>query len=262
MAGWLIRSGIPTVALLAAVALSGCTSAADGTITPTSSTSPEATPARTPSASPTPTPLPPRQIGFTCTYEKPGANSWEPATYETRSFSSAQEVWAVGTPAAWCEMKVVMSGPIATIEIEAAKVANLSTIDNLRILWEMCASLDHLYATNGALNPAQQAEANAVLMLCPDHPGAAIMANGSPEQNERIAGVRFGAGVREVGTQIQSGTYRASGQIENCYWERLDASGGTIDNHFVIAATQVEVTVEATDFALNTQNCGEFVKVG
>lgn len=197
-----------------------------------------------------------------CTYEKPKVNPWDPASYEKRSFNSPHEVWAVGVPAEWCEMKVVRPGPMSTIEVQAATVANLSSVDKLYILWEMCASLDHLYATNGALNDAQQAEANGVLMLCPDHPGAAIMANGSVEQNERNAGLRFGSGVREVGTVIQPGTYRATGPIENCYWARLDATGSTIDNEFIPSATQVEITVESGDFSLHTEGCGEFVKVG
>jgi len=177
-------------------------------------------------------------------------------------FDNYQAVWAHGTIPEWCDMRIVRAGPIATIETEAAAVANLSTLDNLKILWEMCAELDNFYATNGALNEGQQAEANGVLMLCPDHPGAAMLANGSPEQAERDAGVRFGAGVREVGIQVQPGMWRASGTISNCYWERLDSAGEIIDNNFVMAATQVEVWIDPSDFSFHSTSCGEWVKVG
>lgn len=241
--------------------LAACVPATEEANDPTSESAP-VEPTRTPTKAPTTTPVAPRTIGFTCTYEAPREHDWDAPAYEDRYFGSMQEVWAAGEPAEWCEMKVATSGPISTTEIEATKVAGYDSVDDVRILWEICASLDDLYMTNGALNEAQQAEANGALMLCPDHPGAQIMANGSREQNEREAGVRFGDGVREVGKAIQPGVYRAAGDIKNCYWERLDSSGGTIDNEFILAATQVEVTVDGSDFSLHTRGCGEFVKVG
>lgn len=251
-----------TLLVVAAIGLTGCASSTPtaATESPTATAKPSPTKSPTPSASPTPKPVKVRQIGFTCTF-KVQANTWDTPSYKKSDFDSPQEVWASPTLPEWCEMRYVTTGAIATIEKEAAKAANLE-LNQLDILWEMCADLDHLYATNGTLNAAQQAEANGVLMLCPDHPGAAIMANGSIEQQERNAGLRFGAGVREVNSQVQPGLYRATGEIENCYWERMDSAGRTIDNNFILAATQVEVTIEPTDFSFNSSSCGEWVKVG
>jgi len=129
-------------------------------------------------------------------------------------------------------------------------------------LWGICAQNASFYQTNGPINENQRIEAAGALMLCPDHPSAATMANGSVEQQERTNGTRFGSGVFEVNSRIQPGTYRAAGAIQNCYWERLDSAGEIIDNNFVSAATQVEITIQASDFSVHFDGCGEFVKVG
>ena len=51
-----------------------------------------------------------------------------------------------------------------------------------------------------------------------------------------------------MGVTIQPGKYQTTGPVQNCYWERLDAAGQIIDNHFVSTATQVQVAVAPTDF--------------
>ncbi|MGP6172052.1 hypothetical protein ACTU6V_12700 [Microbacterium sp. A204] len=178
-------------------------------------------------------------------------------------FNSVQEVWAQSPAPTTCNTTIVENGPYSTTEYAAVAAAYTDDpISSADILWSVCADVDGPYQTNGPLNDVQRAEIAGALMLCPDHPSAAIMANGSAEQQERAAGVRFGDGVREIGAQIQPGTYRASGDIKNCYWARLDAAGGTIENNFVPSATQVEVTVEPSDFSFHVEGCGEFVKIG
>lgn len=107
---------------------------------------------------------------------------------------------------------------------------------------------------------------DAMLTLCPGFPAVAALtaASGAAQQiaNERAAGTRFAGGVHQVGTGVQPGTYQSTGPVENCYWERLDAAGGIIDNNFISAANQVQITVEASDFSLHVDGCGEFTKIG
>jgi len=51
-------------------------------------------------------------------------------------------------------------------------------------LWDLCSGVDGHYQVTGPINKAQFKEANAALILCPDHPSAASTVNGSPEQKK------------------------------------------------------------------------------
>lgn len=67
-----------------------------------------------------------------------------------------------------------------------------------------------------------------------------------------------------VGTgtgQVPPGTYVAT-DVEGCYWERLDAAGNIIDNNFINAAPRAEFTVRASDYALNINGCGGWMRAG
>lgn len=60
-----------------------------------------------------------------------------------------------------------------------------------------------------------------------------------------------------VGEDIQPGTYQTLSDVEDCYWETLDAAGELNDNNFVNAAPQVQMTVRSSDFAVNVESeCG------
>lgn len=58
-----------------------------------------------------------------------------------------------------------------------------------------------------------------------------------------------------VGTDIEPGTYKSSGQ-DGCYWERMgDFSGNSIlDNDN--ASGQAVVTINATDKGFESSRCG------
>lgn len=71
----------------------------------------------------------------------------------------------------------------------------------------------------------------------------------------------MGGGDRTVGTgedEARPGTW-VTYQVEGCYWERLDSRGEIIDNNFVNAAPQVQVTIRAGDFAFNSDGCGRWM---
>lgn len=252
-----------TIGLVAMLLLSACAPAqpsADLTPSPTSSTKPVSTP--TPSATPKPPTL--KTVTFVCRWEEPSSTIGERPDLKNATYTDVHDAWARGIAFSGCDATLSSSGVYSTDEIAAVAVAypEEPLTEKVSTLWRLCAETAGFYQTNGPISQNQSIEAAGALMLCPDHPSAAIMANGSQEQQERNSGLRFGSGVFEVGSRIQPGTYRAAGDIQNCYWERLDSAGEIIDNNFVTAVTQVEVTVQASDFSVHFTGCGEFVKVG
>ncbi|WP_311245419.1 MULTISPECIES: hypothetical protein [unclassified Microbacterium] len=257
------------VVLVLTLTLTGCAgpdTAAEATPTPSESNSSRSTATPRPSATPTATPKPPtlKTVTIECRWQEPSSTIGEPAEYKMATYTDVHDAWARGIAFSGCDAAMSSSGVYSTDEIAAVTVAypEEPLPEKVKTLWGICAETSNFYQTNGPINQNQSIEAAGALMLCPDHPSAAIMANGSQEQQERNNGLRFGSGVFEVNTKIQPGTYRASGDIQNCYWERLDSAGEIIANNFVSAATQVEVTVQASDFSVHFTGCGEFVKVG
>ena len=67
----------------------------------------------------------------------------------------------------------------------------------------------------------------------------------------------FGDGTFIVGKDVQPGTYQASGTGNDCYWARLDKTGGIIDNDFGTVAT-----IQDGDFTFKSNRCGSWTKVG
>jgi hypothetical protein len=71
----------------------------------------------------------------------------------------------------------------------------------------------------------------------------------------------YGSGTYTVGVDIEPGRYRAT-DVDGCYWETLDEAGEINDNNFVTAAPQVLMDVRSSDYAVNFEDCGLWVKVG
>lgn len=254
-------SSVVIIGAIMALFISGC-----ATTDPTASTpSPQSTVA-SPSSTSSPTPTQPmlKTVTFECRWQEPSTQIGQPGEYKSATYTDVHDAWSAGVAFSGCDAKLSSVGVYSTDELAAVAVAypDEPLPEKVKYLWGSCAETANFYQTNGPINDKQRIEAAGSLMLCPDHPSATVMANGSQEQQERNSGLRFGAGVFEVGSRIQPGTYRATGTIENCYWERLDSTGEIIDNNFVSAATQVEVTVQASDFSVHFTGCGEFVKVG
>ncbi|MCZ0983833.1 hypothetical protein O1L60_44530 [Streptomyces diastatochromogenes] len=71
----------------------------------------------------------------------------------------------------------------------------------------------------------------------------------------------FTDGTYEVGAgtgKIPAGTYRTTGALRDCYWERTSRSGEPLDNHFATSAQSVTVTVRAGDGQFTTRSCGSW----
>lgn len=71
----------------------------------------------------------------------------------------------------------------------------------------------------------------------------------------------FNDGIFKVGTDIQPGTYKNEG-TESCYWARLSGFSG--DSTEILSNDnprgQTYVTIEASDAAFESQNCGTWTK--
>jgi hypothetical protein len=60
---------------------------------------------------------------------------------------------------------------------------------------------------------------------------------------------------------IPPGTYRTTGVVEGCYWERTTRGGEIIDNNFATSAQEITVTIRSSDGQFTTENCGVWKKV-
>lgn len=74
----------------------------------------------------------------------------------------------------------------------------------------------------------------------------------------------FFSGTYTVGTgtgQVPPGTYVVL-DVRNCYWERVDRNGRTIENDFVTGAPRVVVVIGRNDAGFTNDRCGHWMRVG
>lgn len=98
--------------------------------------------------------------------------------------------------------------------------------------------------------------------LCPKHASEVAEALGgdvsvrtmSSGTYEIVKGAGLGEGV------APPGTYRTSGDLEGCYWERTTKAGGIVDNQFATAAREIKVTVRAGEL-FTSRKCGTWTLV-
>lgn len=55
---------------------------------------------------------------------------------------------------------------------------------------------------------------------------------------------------------IAPGSYRVSGALEDCYWERTSRSGEILDNAFATSAQDITVTILPSDGQFTARGCG------
>ncbi|GAB3617313.1 hypothetical protein GCM10027416_18700 [Okibacterium endophyticum] len=181
-------------------------------------------------------------------------------------FQSLEEAWRSGAALGSCEA-IKQGSEWTEQQNAAAAIAGYSDMSHLKYLYGICVMPGMGYATNPTIpySESQVQEVNAALLICPTHPAAddvrAILAQVDADAKARADGSRFGEGVYLVGTEIQPGTFAIEGDITDCYWERQDANGNTIDNYFAAAAKRVQVTIAASDYAFSSTGCGTWVKI-
>lgn len=251
------RPLLPAVLLAAAaLALAGCSSTAPPAATSAAPVARQASVSPTPTETPTPMPVPDGAWGVTCT---------DSDTIEDVSFNSYHAAWdaqRAGDKFDECNGVVVESGPESTTVTAALKAAKYDD-DDPSTLFGMCAQLHDSYYTISSYSESQVDELTGMLILCPDHPKAKSIAakfGKSKKIAEELAnGERFYAGTYRVGKQIKAGTYVVKGDLDGCYWERLNKAGDIIDNNFMSGGTRAEVTIAASDYSFVNRECGQWV---
>ena len=63
-----------------------------------------------------------------------------------------------------------------------------------------------------------------------------------------------GSGFYTVGDEIAVGRWRSTGTGDGCYWARLDANQGILDNHF--GSSGGTVTIRSSDYEVEFDDCG------
>lgn len=58
------------------------------------------------------------------------------------------------------------------------------------------------------------------------------------------------------GLPIPPGTYRASGRMEYCCWERTSKGGDIIDNQLATSAQSITVRIASSDGQFTSERCG------
>ncbi|MFF4227990.1 hypothetical protein [Streptomyces sp. NPDC001820] len=238
------------VALLAGLALVGCSSPSSDTAA-ADTESVQETPEETQEPVTPEAPPPAVTVEITCLMEY---------------YSSFEEAWPAKHDV--CEGDAT-DGEMTDVESRAVKAAygKEGYVFGLGVLYGMCAqngpdSFSHL---EKAGSPDGIAEIKGALMLCPDHPKKAqinkAIAGAEKRNGLEAEGKIFGAGVFQVGDEIKAGTYYAT-DVEGCYWERTDANGEPIDNYFTHAAKRVQVTIRSSDYSFNSESCGQWRPVG
>ncbi|MGW9827895.1 hypothetical protein ACUXNS_002928 [Brevibacterium pityocampae] len=190
----------------------------------------------------------------------------------SHSASSIKRAWDLA-PAdrVHCDATFVGFASFTTTETEreAVEVAEYDELDDIRHLYGKCAEA-YLgdYGESHPWSEAQIKEADGALILCPDHPEREEVeeriAKAGEVQKARERGEIFNDGTYRVGDDIPAGTYVTESDtgFENCYWERLDATGEIIDNNFVRNGFRAEVAISASDYSFSTDGCGEWRKQG
>ncbi|MFE4915818.1 hypothetical protein ACFRCX_30400 [Streptomyces sp. NPDC056652] len=98
--------------------------------------------------------------------------------------------------------------------------------------------------------------------LCPDWSKTVTAALGGKASRSYSGGtyvVTADPGTDEEA--IAPGTYRATGDLADCYWERTTKAGGIIDNGFATSAREITVTIRVSDGQFTSRDCGTWKPV-
>lgn len=248
-----MRRGVLLAALAGTLLLAGCS----GSTTPVVATAPTPSTSTTTDAS-TPTvttPPPPAGISYTISCDDGG------------TFNDYHDAWDGHYDFDSCESSG--DGDPSALELKADKAAyGSSKVSDIASLYTLCASSggnQWNYLKHASLD--QVKEIQGMFMLCPKHPErkkiTALMGNAFKDINLEATGRLFYDGTYrvsskvKVGHNIKPGTYVVH-DVEDCYWERTNSHGSTIDNGFVLSAPRVEVTIRSSDYAFTAKGCGSW----
>lgn len=234
---------------------------------PDSSSTPGSDPTPTAASSPT---SPPKITPVVTLADCYNTNYDDLPTFTIRDLRSPgaefEKIWR--KKIADCDTVKRTKGPLEKLEQRGLATSRYKAKD-VTYLYLFCAQNDrHDYFTKKSATPTaeQAAEIKGWLVVCPHHPNAkawkAAMRRGEKQATLENSGRSFSDGTYRVGKEVKPGTYAIKGAIENCYWERQNRSGHTIDNYFTAHARRVEVTIRPGDYAFSTEGCGLWKPAG
>ncbi len=158
--------------------------------------------------------------------------------------------------------------PLTAHEQQAVSTAGYDSPTSIKTLYELCATIDETdvyLQPDYSPSPEQTKEILGMLVLCPAYPLAERLQQAVQRGQSDVAaeanGELFSSGTFRVGEQIKPGTYAIEGDIKDCYWERTDRTGKTIDNNFIAGAKRVQVTIRASDYSFTSERCGTWRRV-
>lgn len=211
--------------------------------------------------------------GVTAVLLLPGAGDGKGASSDDGADARARQAARAAAGAATATVSPptaeTSTTPVLSPEQKALAEIGYTDPDDYGTLSTLCAELaaDDVYLSpDHTLSPDQITEARGMLIVCPQHPLAgelqAAIKRGQQHADLEAKGEIFYAGTFRVGDEVPPGTYAVEGDVENCYWERTNASGEIIDNNFVVGAKRVQVTIASSDYSFHSEGCGEWRKVG
>lgn len=98
-------------------------------------------------------------------------------------------------------------------------------------------------------------------LLCPEW-AKAVKAAFSGTYPVWISDGTFKVTSHRADDAVPPGTYRTTGDLSGCYWERTRANGDIIDNNYATAATRITVTIRSSDDLFTSTDCGTWKPVG
>lgn len=196
------------------------------------------------------TPTPERQVQVNCSS---AGEFLIPLVAGRYDFSQA---WA--DQPVYCDVDVEIT-PATPLETQAARTAGLAVVGSLFAFCAEVDSPDDFVEPDFEMDDTQAATVAGALVLCPDHPQAAVYraaaTRGRADAKLRAQGRLFGDGTYRVGAEVKPGTY-VTRNVDGCYWERQDSRGDTIKNFFTHSAKRVVVTIRGSDYGFLSRGCG------
>lgn len=250
---------------VAVLALAGCSSAS--TVTVTITATPSSTPTVT-SSSPTPNPTSASSTPtVTAVTVDIACYDYDDLPYNTWTLDVAapnfKSVWRGARAAEYCEAERSTDRQWSPLEARVIKATGTS-VDPASV-WAVCSGAPAGYMASDFAAPGFVPEdedlalIRGALVMCPTAPGSKAW-RVALQRGREVAGGTFinGDGNYAVPGEVKPGVYVTTDSVSDCYWERVDDSGGTIDNGFVTGAPRVKVTIESSDAGFNTEGCGSW----
>jgi hypothetical protein len=177
--------------------------------------------------------------------------------------STYAEAWDPANKYSFCDARVsrIMGGEFTAAEQQGIDLAYNGTRTSVNHLYTRCANVElGINPREPMLSEHDSRSVQAALLVCPDHryraEGLAAAGVADEAYAARSEGREIGAGIKQVGVDVQPGQYVADSPSQGCYWEALDSAGNIIDNNYTQQSLRQEVWISPDWFSFNSSRCG------